>query len=608
MRPPSLPTLLRANAEVIWAWVAVSAITWAIQLGIGRTQPSQGLALSSAALPAALVAASSPRIRRWCMLAVVAASALLASVNAMYHQMIGDFLPVRAFLAPGQGWAMRGYAAGLLAAGHSVPALLVVATAATALLRRRPGPQVSRRWHTALPLAICLLGSAPALGWAWRVSPGAADTQTGGFLYAHVVDVRRIVGEWTMAADPAPEDMERVLRFTERPRAADGADPWFGRAAGSSVLLVQVEALNAWLLVAEVEGEPVVPFLRSLAARGLAFDDVFDDTHQGRSSDSDYLAMVSQHPLERDAISMTRPNLDVVALPDVLKEHGYVTLSAHAHTPGFWNSAVRHERYGFETSLFEADLGPGESLGFGLVDRVFFQRVVPHLSALPRPWLAWLITLTMHGPHGPVPPSFRTLQLGPLEGSPLGNFLLKARHTDDALRELLDSLDARGALDGTMVVVYGDHTESYQFDMSWVERAAGVEGLDPEARRVLLDRVPLIVVPPGDGPGGRFDAVGGLLDVAPTVLHLLGVEAPRSFLGRSLTLPGPSVAAQASGEVVGDGLMWTGTSCRAFPAGTARPGRDCDDLRARAREELEVSWLVTRYGLGPRLGGRSGPS
>jgi phosphoglycerol transferase MdoB-like AlkP superfamily enzyme len=317
--------------------------------------------------------------------------------------------------------------------------------------------------------------------------------------------------------------------------------------------------------------------------------------------------MASQHPLERDAVSMTLPSLDMVALPDVLRERGYATLSAHAHSPGFWNSALRHERYGFRTSLFEADLGPGESLGFGLVDRVFFQRVVPHLAALPTPWLAWLITLTMHGAHGPVPPSFGGLPVGPLEGSPLGNYLLKARHTDDALKELVDSLDARGLLAGTTLVVYGDHTESYQLDMAWVERAAGVVGLEPEARRLLLDRVPLIVVPPASTGGARVETVGGLLDVAPTVLHLLGVEAPRSFLGRSLTLPGPAMAAQASGEAVGDGLMWSGAACYGFPDGGARERSDCDDLRARAREKLEVSWLITRYGLGLRLDGATAP-
>ncbi len=602
MSPPPLTTLLKVNASVIWTWGACVLMIFGVQLGAGMGQPSQGLALSVAALPAALVAASPPRFRRWSMLGTVTLMALVAIADAFHHRVLGTYLPLRSLVAVGQGWAVRHYAAGLIGTRDVMPVLAVLLSAAAALPRPRASVPVASRWHTALPLALCLLGSVPSLAWAWVVAPGAADSETGGFLYAHVADARRILGEWRMSADPGPEELDRVLRFTDPESDPEPqADPWFGRAAGSSVLLLQVEALNAWLLDADVEGEPVVPYLRSLAERGLHFTSVFDQTHQGRSSDADYLVMASQHPLEHDAVSMARPGLDMVALPDVLRGRGYATFSAQAHTPGFWNSAVRYQRYGFQESLFEADLGRGESLGLGLVDRVFFERVAPRVEALPRPYLGWLITLTMHGPHRDVPPGFGTLPLGPLEGTPLGNYFLKARHTDDALRGFLSSLDAAGALDQTTVVVFGDHTESHRFDMAWVHHAAGVEGLSPDVQHLLLDRVPLIVLLPNSAGGQRVPTVGGLIDVAPTVLRLLGVEPPRSWLGRSLTATGPGTAAQASGEVVGNDRMWTGVGCYGFPNPRPRPAADCAALRAGAREELEVSWLITRRGLSPRL-------
>ncbi|MDP2956507.1 MAG: LTA synthase family protein [Longimicrobiales bacterium] len=602
MSPPPFPTLLKVNASVIWTWMMGVVMGFGVQLAGGLGQPSQGLALSAAALPAALVAASPPRVRRWSMLATVTLLGLAAIADALHHRVLGTYLPLRSLMAVGQGWAVRDYAAGLLGAQDVMPVLAVLLTAIAVLPRPRPAVPVSPRWHTALPLTLCLLGSAPALGWAWWVAPGTADTDTGGFLYAHVVDARRILGEWSMSGEPGPEELERVLRFTGPDSGAEAEpDPWLGRAAGSSVLLIQVEALNGWLLDADVEGEPVVPFLRSLAERGLHFTNVFDETHQGRSSDADYLVMASQHPLEHDAVSMVRPGLDMVALPDVLRGRGYATFSAHAHSPGFWNSAVRHERYGFQESLFEADLGPGESLGFGLRDRVFLERVAPRLAALPGPYLGWLITLTMHAPHPDIPPGFGTLSLGALQGTSLGNYFRKARHTDDALRGFLDTLDAAGALDQTTTVVFGDHTDSHRFDMGWVHRAAGVDGLNADVQHLLLDRVPLIVVLPGTAEGRRIPTVGGLIDVAPTVLRLLGVEPPRSWLGRSLTSPGPATAAQASGEVVGDDRMWTGVACYGFPDPQPRPATDCAGLRAGAREELEVSWLITRRGLSPRL-------
>ena len=354
-------------------------------------------------------------------------------------------------------------------------------------------------------------------------------------------------------------------------------------------------------------GEPVIPFLRSLAEQGLHFTEIFDATGEGRSSDADYLVMASQHPLERGAVSMTRPSLDMVALPNVLREHGYATYSAHAHNPGFWNAAARHRSYGFEISAFAPELGPGESHGFGLTDRAFFERVRPMIEGLPRPFLGWLITLTMHGPHGDVPPSFHTLKLGTLAGTPIGSYMLKARHTDDALRALTDRLDAAGVLAHTTLVVYGDHTESFGFDLADVRRRAGVLGVPEDVQRLIMDRIPLIVVPPGGGAGTTVAIVGSLLDVAPTVLHLLGLSAPRAFLGRSLLPFRPGVASQVSGEVVQDNLMWTGLGCYQRPGFEPQPPSACDELRARSRAELEVSWLITRYGLSPRLEARLPP-
>lgn len=539
------------------------------------------------------------------MLATVTFLALLAVINAVYHRLFGVYVPLSAIQSVGQGWQVRDYAAGLLQGRDAIAFLVVLVTAAVVILRGRTSVPVGRIWHTGLPLTVCLLGSVPALGWAWIIAPGVADSETGGFLYGHVVDGRRMVGEWRASGEPGPEVIKRVVDYADLhaqgPAQSDGSDPWFGRAEGSSVIMIQVEALNNWLLDADVKGEPVVPFLRSLAKRGLYFTNVFDDTHEGRSSDADYLAMASQHPSERDAISMARPMLDPVALPDILAERGYTTFSAHAHHPGFWNAAVRHERYGFQESLFEAELGPGETLGFGLTDQIFLQRVAPRIASLPRPYLAWLITLTMHPPHPAVPPSFRTFPLGSLEGTSLGNYFLKARHTDDAIREFLDSLQVTGALDRTTVVIYGDHTDSHRFDMEWVHRATGVSGLPSDVQKLLLDQVPLVILPPGEGQGRRIPSVGGLIDVAPTLLHLMGIPVPRSFMGRPLTTPGPGLAAQASGEVVGGDLMWTGVACYGFPEGTPRPDSDCAEIRARARDELEVSWLITRHGLSQRL-------
>lgn len=604
---PRFSELLNANASVLWTWVISVILIFGVQWNEELRSPSEGLALSSAALPALLVALTPPRLRRWSALGTLAGMALLAVANAVYHRVFSVYMPLSAFRSMGQAWTVRGYATGLLHAGDGwIPTLVALTVVGVALRSRGPRRplELSRWWHTGLALSLCLVGSIPAVAWAWFVSPGSADTLTGGFAYAYLVDGRRILGEHLMAGGLTEAGWTRTLRsLRDRHPDPPPEDPWFGVGDGSNLVVIQVEALNGWLMDARVEGEPVVPFLRSLADRGLYFTNVFDETYLGRSSDADYLAMASQHPLERTTVSMGRPSLDPVALPDLLEERGYTTFSAHAHIPGFWNAALRHRAYGFQESWFEAELGPGDSLGFGLTDKAFLERITPHVVDLPQPWMAWFITLTMHGPHEDVPETFHTFPLGPMDGTPLGNYFLKARHTDDALRTFIGELERAGILENTTVVVYGDHTERHGFDMDWVHEAAGVTGLPPDVQHLLEDQVPLLVLPPGgiEGGGVRVATVGGLLDVAPTALSVLGIPTPPWFLGRSLTASEPGLAAQASGEVVGEDLMWTGTRCASFPEGTPRPLDACDDLRARARLELEVSWSITERGLTPRI-------
>jgi arylsulfatase A-like enzyme len=100
-------------------------------------------------------------------------------------------------------------------------------------------------------------------------------------------------------------------------------------------------------------------------------------------------------------------------------------------------------------------------------------------------------------------------------------------YTDEVLGRILALLDARGRLDGTLVVVTADHGEEF-FDH-------GGKG----HRRTLFDevvRVPLVVYWPGRLPEGRVvsDQVR-LIDLMPTVLSLVGVPLPGPVQGRDLT-------------------------------------------------------------------------
>jgi arylsulfatase A-like enzyme len=104
---------------------------------------------------------------------------------------------------------------------------------------------------------------------------------------------------------------------------------------------------------------------------------------------------------------------------------------------------------------------------------------------------------------------------------------------DDQVRQLFEELERRGFLENSLVVIMADHGEEF------VEHGRTSHG------RTLYEesvRVPFIVVGPGVAAGRRVAENVSLIDLAPTLLDLLGLPAEPRFEGRSLAplgRPGP---------------------------------------------------------------------
>ncbi len=562
--------------------------------------------LAPAAIRAPLVAASvgcllalplalSPARTRWLVAsASLAVTATLALSDVVYLWTYGDVIPAGAFRFAGQTRSLIG------PAWASLPrsALWIFAPAALALLgwwREAPKLQASTRARVAELAVLSSLATPGLFAIREYVSSASKDSRIAlrpvaekGFLFAHFRDLAR-------AAVPKHGDRAADVRLVSEYRRAHphrgAAHPWFGVAKGKSVLFVQVESLNGFLLDAVVDGERVMPTLGALCERSLCFDHVLDQTDVGRSSDADHLVMTSLLPLSREALSITTPEPGFVALPAELARAGYATFSSIADHPTFWNAGRRHESYGLATSFFRPAMVEAESFGFGMADGAFFRQAAPRVLQLEKPFFAWLITLSLHAPFAPPPPELVTFRAGALHGTPLGSHLEIARYVDDSLKELFASLDRGGALEDTVVVVYGDHGESYQLERERIAEAGTSWGDMPA-------RVPLVIHVPGSTLAERSSAPMGLIDVAPTLLTLLGRPVPEAFLGRAAEPGRPHEAVRVEGhQAYTEELAWTGERCVARKTTEELDASRCADLRARASALLEASNATLRWEL-----------
>jgi arylsulfatase A-like enzyme len=170
-------------------------------------------------------------------------------------------------------------------------------------------------------------------------------------------------------------------------------------------------------------------------------------------------------------------------------------------------------------------------------------------------------------------------------------------YTDHWIGRLLDALDERGLRERTIVIVTSDHGDEL-LDHGGIEHS--------RTYYEEMMHVPLVVRVPGRGEGRVVEAQVGLIDVAPTVLELLGVPAPL-MQGRSLVpaldggaLPERTVVGEASQDL---GVKAVRTNAWKYVRDAAG-GERLYDLGADPAERVDVCATERRTcdGLGAELG------
>jgi len=430
-----------------------------------------------------------------------------------------------------------------------------------------------------------------------------------GVLNLQAVELGRGLERRLFARKLSPEAVAETTRwFSERAPLRAGVGNSYGAAEGANLVMVQVESLQGFVIGLEVEGREVTPFLNRWRQEALWFSNVTDQTGSGRSADSELATQVSLLPPSGGAAAFRFADNDFTGLAEVLADHGYETLSAVPYDGAFWNRRRTHPAYGFQTSRFVDDFGNGENIGWGLNDRDFMAQMADRLAAAERPFAAYLLTLSLHHPFAGFPEHLKELEIGHWEGTPFGNFLHTMNFFDRALAGFVADLERDGLAGSTMIAIWGDHDAGFD----WRPEISSVMGatFDP-AGWYLSQEVPLLIrVPSAPDLRGERPLVAGHVDVAPTLLALLGIDpAPYAFVGRNLL--GEPGEVPVVGEygcwrdarylfLQGDGTLADG-QCLDVATLVNAPPSECAEAFAEARRAEEISSLVLEHDLQQRI-------
>ena len=429
-----------------------------------------------------------------------------------------------------------------------------------------------------------------------------------GFVPYHVYDLATTLAAAVSGFQVSAEQKARAAAVLgERRAARQTRSPLFGAAAGKNLIVVQAESLNSFAIGLIVEGQMVAPHMTTFASESLSFSNFFDQTFTGATSDATFLAMQSLHPVSVGAVATRFGSHHFRGLPAVLAEAGYTTQSMSADAADYWNQRTLYHRLGFQRSMYDSDYPGAERLGLGVADHELFTRAVSVLHDLPTPFMALVLSLSSHMPFD-IPPRHRALRLGGLEETPLGNYLHAVNYLDRAFGAFLAAVRASGLLERSAFVLYGDHESR----VGERERVAGLCGFSPDNHLEywhVVKHVPFMVRMPNGRHAGVSTVTGGHVDIAPTILALLGLSADDAvMLGTDLT------AGQDALVVFRDGSLACGPYRSIEPPGAGarrqcihvetRAEISCSELehyRAETARRLEASDIIIQGDLVPML-------
>ena len=286
--------------------------------------------------------------------------------------------------------------------------------------------------------------------------------------------------------------------------------------ARPSLLLITIDTLRADRVGAYGAANAATPALDALAARGVRFDQT--QTPVPLTGPSHATILTGQYPPTHGVRGNVVFTLDDKhpTLATLLKRRGYRT---GAFVGAYPVAAAFGFGQGFDTFDEEFhETSPGDQGAERRANEVA-DAAGRWLASTPAdtPFFAWLHFYDPHAPYSPPSPYPRAFAGRPYEG--------EIAFTDAQIGRVLDALRASGRDANTVVMALADHGEGL--------------GEHGEATHAVLTyqstmRVPFIVAGPGVPAAHAIRTRVATIDVLPTALGLLGLEADRSLLGRDL--------------------------------------------------------------------------
>lgn len=313
--------------------------------------------------------------------------------------------------------------------------------------------------------------------------------------------------------------------FSERGEHQENA--MTGVLAGKNVILVLMESMDDWMITPQD-----TPTLVRLMEEGINFTNFYTPGYgTARTINSEFCVNTGIYlPTNGGYVFDYVTNDFDQSIASQLTNNGYTAEVFHYNSPDFYSRGVFEQAMGYRTynsyEYYTSDKNAlyDDSLLFDIpeLNDLFFREGQTFNTIITRSaHLSYKYNEVL---------SYYALKQYPTYRGKYGSeeedcARVKAKLVDDLFARLLKELEDNGTLENTVIIGVTDHYTYGYKNMDELYAHSGV------GHTLLLEKTPCFIWS-ADGPAMTVEKTLNTADLLPTVLNLLGIDSPYSYLGQ----------------------------------------------------------------------------
>ena len=310
------------------------------------------------------------------------------------------------------------------------------------------------------------------------------------------------------------------------------------RRFGYNIILYFFESTPYKYYRLSVSGRPVMSNWHRLERHALNFTNHY--ANYPLSANALFSVFTSAYDLlSKEMIIEQHPDVALKTLPEILSSHGYRTCLVHSGGLGYAGQRrfLKHRR--FDAIIDYQNLVNrtpyNTQVGWGIDERAMIGPAIEFAARDPhKPFFLVVMPVNPHHPYAIPGPEFDITsgvsKSAPSKKQSWWHYLNSLYYADASMGMLVDAFEREGLLDNTLLFLFADHGEAfYQHRMNYNH---------PFFLYEENVHVPFLIYNRRFFPSPEYyDATTRHIDIAPTILDILGLPRPHEYEGVALLGP-----------------------------------------------------------------------